>query len=139
MHLDKHVLVLGVCLKRLGLPTGPMSFVLYKAMLVRKLEIQEEQAKPLCGVSTFAIKRRAKRLGVCYRCMRVNPKFYFTTRCDNLTCHFRSFGLKERYVRFGLGKNGVELRDSGHFELTKTGKVSETSRFIEIEVSRCYR
>ncbi|AKN08997.1 nucleic acid-binding protein [Caucasus prunus virus] len=139
MHVDKRVMTLACCLRTSTLPAGVRSLIAVKAMLVRKLEIQEEQARPLCGVSTFAMKRRAKRLGVCHRCMRVNPKFYFTTRCDSKTCHFRSIGNKERFVKFGLGKNGLDADDQGHFELTKTGKVSELSKHIEAEVERIRR
>jgi len=38
------------------------------------------------GRSSYARKRRAKAIGRCHRCYRVNPKFYFTTRCNGRTC-----------------------------------------------------
>ncbi|QOL02535.1 nucleic acid binding protein [Rose virus B] len=38
------------------------------------------------GRSTFAKKRRAKKLGRCFRCYRVNPGFYYTKKCDGVSC-----------------------------------------------------
>ncbi|QEV82109.1 Nucleic acid binding protein [Rose virus A] len=38
------------------------------------------------GRSTYAKKRRAKKLGRCYRCYRVNPGFYYTKKCDGVNC-----------------------------------------------------
>ncbi|CAA46227.2 putative nucleic acid binding protein [Poplar mosaic virus (ATCC PV257)] len=38
------------------------------------------------GLSNYAKRRRARRLGRCVRCFRVNPGFYFTKRCDGITC-----------------------------------------------------
>lgn len=38
------------------------------------------------GKSSFAKRRRAKVMGRCHRCYRVSPRFYFTRRCDGITC-----------------------------------------------------
>ena len=38
------------------------------------------------GKSSYARRRRAKLIGRCHRCYRVSPGFYFTTRCDGVTC-----------------------------------------------------
>ena len=45
--------------------------IMRKPRLVRKNEIREEQAKPLYGRSTFAKRRRAKRLGAYKQCGKV--------------------------------------------------------------------
>nr|QQX32721.1 NABP [Butterbur mosaic virus]QQX32744.1 nucleic acid binding protein [Butterbur mosaic virus] len=38
------------------------------------------------GQSKYAKERRAIKIGRCPRCYRVKPGFYFTTRCDGVTC-----------------------------------------------------
>jgi len=38
------------------------------------------------GRSTYSKRRRAAKIGRCYRCFRVNPKFYYTTRCNGHNC-----------------------------------------------------
>ena len=52
-------------------PTDVHTMIMRKARPIRKKEICEQQAKPLCGRSTFAKRRRAKRLGACKKCGRV--------------------------------------------------------------------
>nr|WBK28943.1 nucleic acid binding protein [Cowpea mild mottle virus] len=68
------------------------------------------RAGPTCigsGRSSYARRRRAKAIGRCHRCFRVNPKFYFTKRCDGVNCvpglnykiwvkDFILFGLKDQ-------------------------------------------
>nr|WBK28944.1 nucleic acid binding protein [Cowpea mild mottle virus] len=47
------------------------------------------RAGPSClgsGRSSYARRRRAKAIGRCHRCYRVNPKFYFTKRCNGFDC-----------------------------------------------------
>ena len=51
-------------------PSDVHTVIMRKARLVRKDEIREQQAKPLCGRSTYAKRRRAKRLGACKQCGR---------------------------------------------------------------------
>ena len=38
------------------------------------------------GISKFSKARRAKSIARCPRCYRVSPGFYYTTRCDGVTC-----------------------------------------------------
>ena len=51
-------------------PSDVHTVIMRKARLIRKNEIREQQAKPLCGRSTYAKRRRAKRLGACNQCGR---------------------------------------------------------------------
>jgi Viral nucleic acid binding len=51
-------------------PSDVHAVIMRKARVVRKIEIREAQAEPLCGRSTFAKRRRAKRLGACKQCGR---------------------------------------------------------------------
>ena len=51
-------------------PTDVHIMIMRKARLIRKNEIIDEQKKPLCGRSTFAKRRRAKKLGACQQCGR---------------------------------------------------------------------
>ncbi|QVY19183.1 nucleic acid binding protein [Clivia carlavirus A] len=62
---------------------------------------------PKCvGLSSYARKRRAKQIGRCPRCFRVVPKFYFTTKCDGVTCvPGISYRLDvEKYIKYGLSE-----------------------------------
>ena len=52
-------------------PPDVHAVIMRKARVVRKIEIREAQAKPLCGRSSFSKRRRAKRLGACFHCGRV--------------------------------------------------------------------
>ncbi|ADQ54112.1 nucleic acid binding protein [Cowpea mild mottle virus] len=55
------------------------------------------------GSSSYARRRRAKLIGRCHRCYRVSPGFYFTTRCDGLSC-VPGISYKqwvESFIRFG--------------------------------------
>jgi Viral nucleic acid binding len=52
-------------------PSDVHAMIMRKARDVRKIEIRENQAQPLCGRSTFAKRRRSKRLGACYQCGRI--------------------------------------------------------------------
>jgi ribosomal protein L37AE/L43A len=51
-------------------PTDVHTMIMRKARPIRKNEIRDEQKKPLCGRSTFAKRRRAKKLGACQKCGR---------------------------------------------------------------------
>ena len=52
-------------------PSDVHAVIMRKARDVKKNEIREKQAQPLCGRSSFAKCRRSKRLGACYHCGRV--------------------------------------------------------------------
>ena len=52
-------------------PSDVHHMIMTKARDVRKLEIREQEAKPLCGRSSYAKRRRSKRLGACYHCGRI--------------------------------------------------------------------
>lgn len=56
------------------------------------------------GRSSYARKRRAKSIGRCPRCYRVNPKFYFTSRCNGVTCvpGLSHNQLVEAFIKFGI-------------------------------------
>nr|DAF42478.1 TPA_exp: nucleic acid binding protein [Glyptostrobus pensilis prunevirus] len=102
MHVDGRVMMFALCINRI-LPVGVRDIVICYAILVRKQEIASERKEPLCGVSTFAAKRRAKRLGVCHRCMRDKPGYYFTRRCDGIRCVPNKFE-KVAWVKSGKSK-----------------------------------
>nr|QFX74037.1 cysteine rich protein [Pepper virus A] len=59
------------------------------------------------GKSSYARKRRARSIRRCHRCFRVRPGFYFTTRCDGVSC---KPGISypiwvELFIRFGIPKS----------------------------------
>lgn len=58
------------------------------------------------GTSTYARKRRAKQISRCYRCYRVRPGFYFTTRCDGKTC-YPGISTNQKVVDYILGVTSV--------------------------------
>ncbi|QBJ27543.1 nucleic acid binding protein [Birch carlavirus] len=62
------------------------------------------------GKSTYAKRRRAKKIGRCYRCFRVDPKFYYTTRCDGVSCvpGIKSNYEVQCYIRLGKRRT-IEL------------------------------
>jgi hypothetical protein len=70
--LDKKLLLLLRVLHRM-LPEGIRYTIMCKAILVRKTEIRETQPEPLAGTSSYARKRRARRLKVCHLCGKNHP------------------------------------------------------------------
>nr|UDF48722.1 nucleic acid binding protein [Cowpea mild mottle virus] len=56
------------------------------------------------GRSSYARKRRARSIGRCHRCYRVNPKFYFTKKCDGVTCMpgISYNMLVKDFIKFGI-------------------------------------
>ncbi|MBW3988246.1 hypothetical protein HHB67_11245, partial [Neisseria meningitidis] len=97
LHVDKHVVTLILCLRKasnISFPEELVHIIGVKAILVRMTEIQDLQCSVLAGVSTFARKRRAKRLGVCHRCFRDKPGYYFTKRCNGYDCVPSQLGEK---------------------------------------------
>nr|WIW41317.1 putative nucleic acid binding protein [Cowpea mild mottle virus] len=66
------------------------------------------------GRSSYARKRRAKIIGRCHLCYRVNPKFYFTKRCNGVDCkpglNYRSWvGV---FIRYGVYSKGSNCGDT---------------------------
>nr|ACZ71186.1 11 kDa putative nucleic acid binding protein [Cowpea mild mottle virus]AGZ15236.1 putative nucleic acid binding protein [Cowpea mild mottle virus]QTG11376.1 nucleic acid binding protein [Cowpea mild mottle virus]QTG11377.1 nucleic acid binding protein [Cowpea mild mottle virus]QTG11378.1 nucleic acid binding protein [Cowpea mild mottle virus] len=66
------------------------------------------------GRSSYARKRRAKIIGRCHLCYRVNPKFYFTKRCNGVDC---KPGLNypswvEDFIRYGVYTKGSNCGDT---------------------------
>ena len=69
MHVDDRLLAFALCLSRLPrLPHDVTLLILVKAKLNRVKEIIETRPEPFAGRSTFAKRRRAKRLGICFKC-----------------------------------------------------------------------
>ena len=60
------------------------------------------------GRSSYARKRRAKMIGRCHLCYRVNPKFYFTKRCNGVNCKpgLNHPGWVEDFIRYGVYSKG---------------------------------
>nr|UOI87900.1 nucleic acid binding protein [Butterbur mosaic virus] len=56
------------------------------------------------GQSKYAKERRAMKIGRCPRCYRVSPGFYFTTRCDGVTCvPGISYNVaKMQFIKYGV-------------------------------------
>ena len=137
MHLDSRLLTFALVIYRV-LPVGVRSEVVQKATLVRKAEIQEEQAAPFCVVSTFAKRRRAKRLRVCHRCLRMNPKLHAKVKCDRIRYKLPITydPLKLKWIKGGQSK--VTLDEIGHSEPETHQLVRDyfLRKFIRSEIDR---
>nr|URX65514.1 nucleic acid binding protein [Cowpea mild mottle virus] len=70
--------ILYLCLKRCGVNLPFDLCVL--------ISIRVDPCQVGGGKSSYAKKRRAATIGRCHRCYRVNPKFYFTKKCDGVKC-----------------------------------------------------
>ena len=58
------------CVKQLDLPLEIKLIILIKIREAFEQEMKDKQSLPFNGSSLYAIKRRAKRIGCCYRCGR---------------------------------------------------------------------
>ena len=58
------------CVKQLDLPLEIKLIILMKIREAFEQEMKDKQSLPFNGSSLYAIKRRAKRIGCCYRCGR---------------------------------------------------------------------
>ena len=56
------------CVKQLDLPLEIKLIILMKIREAFEQEMKDKQSLPFNGSSLYAIKRRAKRIGCCYRC-----------------------------------------------------------------------
>lgn len=70
--------MLSLCLNKVGCPL-PFDLCVLIALKCNPSRINY-------GKSSYAKRRRAKAIGRCHRCYRVKPGFYFTKRCDGVTC-----------------------------------------------------
>ena len=103
----------------LGLPEDVRWIIEAKVRLAGEFQESFVKNMPGMGRSSYAKKRRAKRIGVCYRCAR----WTCNTRCKNPGMVSRNREDKIQFIKDGLSKESLddiiqtlETHPSGHVQ-----------------------
>ena len=133
MHVDGRLLAFALCLSRLPrLPHDVTLLILVKAKLNRVREIIETRPEPFAGRSTFAKRRRAKRLGICFKCANY---IHFDDKCRWWREMLRSRNSDHlHFIKYGKSK-GATLETPSDFEWYRRSFREAVERLLESSMS----
>jgi hypothetical protein len=113
MHLDRHLFLLLRAMHGI-LPLDIRMLIMDKALLVRDSDVQAMGSRPLEGRSSFARKRRAKRMHCCHLCAKV----HVDGPCGRSWSSTNAQDDRLKWIRHGKCKTGVTPFEASFGALT---------------------